>query len=105
MQQIITNEFIQYKSGFIVGKHAIIEAFKLGKIFSLQEESESIDDTSWYGAGYVDGVACFSKFIDDNCLNLEEIDTQRCLREGFTNRVLKKNEDGKEQIPIGKFKI
>ena len=37
MKEIITNEFIRYKDGFIDGKWELIEAFQLGKIIDLNK--------------------------------------------------------------------
>ena len=44
MKEIITNEFIQYKSGFLDGEYEILIAYKLGKIITLnQKEGQELN--------------------------------------------------------------
>lgn len=38
MKEIISDEFIRYKSGFISGKNEVIELFKLGKLINLNKK-------------------------------------------------------------------
>ena len=107
MKEIITNEFIQYKSGFIAGKTEIIEAYKLGKMISLnqneqEQEQENLD--SWYQDGYQDGFSYFSMLIDNQTLNLETINTKEIIKQCFTKRVTMKNQEQHQETPIGKFK-
>ena len=105
MKTIITDEWIQYKSGFISGKKAIVEAFKLGKILNLNEESTEEIQATWYAFGFQDGFAYFSKLIDDNMLDLANINTKEIIVEAFKKRVIEYNQEKQEEISIGKFRM
>ena len=106
MKEIITNELIQYETGFIDGKFEIIEAFKLGKIMDLNESrlSEEMEE-SWYNYGYQDGFNYFSDLIDNNSLDLENINTKKIMQECFTKKVIEINSKQNKSIPISKFRI
>ena len=106
MQEIITNELIRYKAGFIDAKGRILVNYKVGKVIELnkiEEENDVID--VWYSYGYEDAVIYFSKLIDENKLNLENIKTNEIVKECFTERVLKVNEENKKEIPAVKFRM
>lgn len=105
MEKIITNEYIQYKSGFIAGKGAILEAYKLGKILKINEEVYEEVQTTWYEFGYQDGFAYFSNLIDNNALDLSELNTKQIINEAFKKRVIQYNQEEQKEIPFGKFKI
>ncbi len=105
METIITDEWIQYKSGFISGKNAIVEAFKLGKILNLNEKSTQEIQATWYTFGFQDGFAYFSKLIDTNRLDLANINTKEIIAEAFKKRVMEYNQEKQEEIPIGKFRM
>lgn len=77
-----TNEMIQYKSGFIEGKHDAIEMFKLGSAPGAPKEGM----TSWVLKGYEDGMSYFSSLIENNALDLENINTEEIILESFKKR-------------------
>ncbi len=108
MKEIITNEFIQYKSGFLDGEYEILIAYKLGKIITLnQKEGQELNflEDSWYRDGYQDGLSYFSGLIDNQTLDLESINTKEIIKQCFTNRVMIKNQEQHQKIPIGKFRL
>lgn len=108
MKEIITNEFIRYKDGFIDGKWELIEAFQLGKIIDLNKDEEDLVDY-WYNLGYEDGIQYFANLLDeDKYIDLDKINIVSTVKENFCNRVIQYNEVNQEsgkQIPIGKFKL
>ena len=106
MEEIITNELIRYKAGFIDAKGRIIADYAVGKVFNLnkkEDENEVID--VWYSYGYEDSLNYFSKLIDENKLDLENINTKEIMKECFTKRVLKINKEEVKEIPAGKFRM
>lgn len=106
MEEIIGNEFIEYKTGFIAGKSEIIEAISLGKIMNLNDNEDKFEeDDSWYTHGFNDGFNYFSNLINKNKLDLENINTRGIIKECFTKRVIDANKKENSQIPIGKFRL
>lgn len=106
MQNIITNEFLEYKRGFVDGKHEIVEAFKIGKIITLNQDSvDTFTSSIWYKYGFEDGFTYFSSLIDNGTLDLERIDTKSITKSCFAERVIKVNQEEGKEIPIGTFKI
>lgn len=106
MEEIIGNEFIEYKTGFIAGKHEILEAISLGKIMNLNDNEDTFEeDDSWYTHGFTDGFNYFSNSINKNELDLENINTRGIIKECFTKRVIDANKKENSQIPIGKFRL
>lgn len=106
MQEIITNELIRYKAGFIDAKGRILVNYKVGKVIELnkiEEENDVID--VWYSYGYEDSLNYFSKLIDENKLDLENIKTNEIVKECFIKRVLKVNKDEGKEIPAVKFRM
>lgn len=101
----MTDEFIQYKTGFISGKNAIVEAFTLGKVLNLNEKSTEEVQTTWYAFGYQDGFKYFSLLIDNNRLDLANTNTKEIIAEAFEKRVMEYNQETQEEIPIGKFRM
>lgn len=105
MKEIITNELIQYKTGFIDGKNEIVDAFKLGKVIRFEEEKEREEKESWYKYGYEDGFNYFSNLINNNKLDLNNTNTKEIIKNHFAERVLKINQEQGREIPTIKFRI
>ncbi len=105
MKEIITNEFIAYKAGFIAGKDEIIENYKLGQIIKLNEEKEAEETKNWYTYGYEDGIHYYGELIDNQSLDLEKMNTKAAVKECFAERVIRMNAEEGKEIPIGKFRI
>ncbi len=102
MKEIITNEFIAYKSGFIQGHSELMEAIKCGKLIDLNAKEERLDN--WYTYGEEDAINYYGKRIDDK-IELDQINTKEAVRECFSERVIRINEEQGKEIPIGKFRI
>ena len=108
MKEIITKEFIQYKSGFLAGKSEILTAYKLGKIITIKQKENQepkVLENSWYHEGYQDGCDYFSILIDNQNLNLETINTKDIVKQCFIHRAMIKNQEQQQETPIGKFKL
>lgn len=106
MEEIIGNEFIEYKTGFIAGKGEIVEAISLGKVINLKDNEDTLEDNdSWYVHGFNDGFNYFSNLIDNNKLDLENINTKNIVKECFAKRVMDANKNKDNQISVAKFRI
>ncbi len=104
MKEIITDEFIRYKSGFISGKNEVIELFKLGKLINLNKKNEN-RTLSWYDYGFEDGFKYFFTLFKDNNFKLEDINMRMLVKESFLKRVIKINQSGDKKISVSKFKM
>lgn len=98
MEQIITNELIQYKSGFLEGKREVIDSLALGKVIDLNgNEEEILDNNFWYAYGVNDGREYFSDLLDKGELELfDRNKTNEIIKECFGRRVIEVNKEGKE---------
>lgn len=106
MEEIITNELIRYKAGFIDAKGRILADYGVGKLINLnkiEEENEVFD--VWYSYGYEDAISYFSKLIDENKLDLKNIKTKEIIKVCFTKKVLQVNREQGKEIPAGKFRM
>lgn len=104
MKEIITDEFIRYKSGFISGKNEVIELFKLGKLINLNKKNEN-RTLSWYDYGFEDGFKYFFTLFKDNNFKLDDINMRKLVKESFLKRVIKINQSGDKKISVSKFKM
>lgn len=104
MKEIITDEFIRYKSGFISGKNEVIELFKLGKLINLNKKNEN-RTLSWYDYGFEDGFKYFFTLFKDNNFKLDDINMRILVKESFLKRVIKINQSGDKKISVSKFKM
>ncbi len=104
MKEIISDEFIRYKSGFISGKNEVIELFKLGKLINLNKKNEN-RTLSWYDYGFEDGFKYFFTLFKDNNFKLDDINMRILVKESFLKRVIKINQSGDKKISVSKFKM
>lgn len=104
MKEIITDEFIRYKSGFISGKNEVIELFKLGKLINLNKKNEN-RTLSWHDYGFEDGFEYFFTLFKNNNFNLDDINMRKLVKESFLKRVIKINQSGDKKISVSKFKM
>lgn len=104
MKEIITDEFIRYKSGFISGKNEVIELFKLGKLINLNKKNEN-RTLSWHDYGFEDGFKYFFTLFKDNNFKLDDINMRILVKESFLKRVIKINQSGDKKISVSKFKM
>ena len=102
MKEIITDEFIRYKAGFINGKNSIIEMFIIGNEITF--EDNEINEDTWYGYGYSDACNYYSEQIKNN-VSLEDFNTKEDLNDCFYKRVSIVNSKENKEIPIAKFRI
>ncbi len=106
MKEIITDEFIQYKTGFLSGKNEIVESFKLGKVIDLnKEKTYFLQENNWCSYGFLDGFTYFTNLIDNNELDLEKLNMRKIVKECFINRVIQMNQIQGNEISIGKFRM
>lgn len=106
MEEIVTNEYIQYKSGFIGGKSEIIDYLNLGKIVNIYEDTEEINSfKSWFEYGYEDGFNYFSNLINNGKYNFDDINIMKVIKDCYIKRVLKHNKEKNGKIVIAKYKI
>lgn len=103
MKEIITDEFIAYKSGFIQAKSDLMEALYCGTVIDLNDQEEEVEN--WFSYGEKDAIDYYGKIIGNDKANLDKVDTTEAIKEFFTERVIRMNEEQGKEIPIGKFKI
>jgi len=104
MEEIITDEFIRYKAGFIQGRCDLIEAVVIGKMINLSKKEE-VKEENWFTYGEEDALKYYGKLIDTNNLDLEKENTRQAVKECFAERVIRMNEEQEKEVPIGKFRI
>ena len=105
MEELITEEFISYKTGFIAGKQKVVEMFKLVKQLDLNTVEDIETQKDWYLYGELDGTEYFSeKFMLPN-FDLATVNTKEVVKEKFVERVMKINQNEASSIPIGKFRV
>ncbi len=102
MEEIITNEFLQYKAGFINGKNDVIEFTRLGKIIDLKEKTK-IKSITWYSFGYQDAIEYYLKILDKS-VDIVTIRVKDVIKESFSKRVLEYNLNKGTDISMGIFK-
>ncbi len=109
MEEIITNEFIAYKSGFISGKHKVLEFLTTNDIENLMLDPDNPQEENWFSYGYQDCLQYFlnsylqNKMVVSTLLNKETF--LEILRENFTKKVLQYNEENHTNISVGKYKL
>ncbi|MCI8466798.1 MAG: hypothetical protein HFI08_01185 [Bacilli bacterium] len=103
MDEFITNELIQYKTGFTKGKNDVIELAKLGKKINLFD-IEEIEMTLWYRYGYYDAIEYFTKIWQNN-EDITSIRVRDVVKTCFANRLILHNKEQKENIPMTTFKL
>lgn len=103
MEEIMTNELIQYKAGFIDGKNEIIELTRLGKIIDFNNQVAKTS-TDWYDFGYKDAIDYFSDMVNKN-MDIANIRVRDIVKDLFSKRVIMYNSLKKQEIPISTFKI
>lgn len=104
MKKIITNEFIQYKAGFLDGKTQVLK-----NILNLSDSflgKDGLED-GWYQWGYEDGFSFYMKtYLKD--LEIKEQFYERkflaqLLEHCYAQRVMRINEEYKNEVAISKF--
>lgn len=103
MEEQFTNELIQYKTGFQSGKDEVIELTRLGKVISLNEETEKMEE-SWYDFGYRDAIDFYFEKINEG-IDIAEIRTRDVVKELFAKRVIKYNLENNREVPISTFRM
>lgn len=102
MQEEITNELIQYKTGFVEGKNEVIELTRLGKTITFDKEEPQ--STEWYEFGYRDAVEYFCDLMSKN-VDIATVRVREVVKELFAQRVIKYNSEKVEEVPISTFRI
>lgn len=103
MQEEITNELIQYKTGFMGGKNEVVELTRLGKTITFDKE-ENPQSTEWYEFGYRDAVEYFCDLISKN-VDIAAVRVRDVVKELFAQRVIKYNSEKEKEVPISTFRI
>lgn len=104
MEEIITDEYIRFKAGFLDGKQEVFRVFALGgQIYldDLYDSRECLDE--WYSRGFKCGIDTFYGIIEEQ--SKSDVNTQELIKKSFTEEVVKLNQEEKQNIPIGKFKM
>ncbi len=103
MDEIITNEFIQYKMGFTNGKNDIIELTRLGKIIDSKVPVDKIS-TEWAIYGYKDAIEYFSEAMNQG-IDVAAIRVRDVVKEIFPKRVVQYNTGSSQELPISTFRV
>ncbi len=109
MEDIITNEFIAYKSGFVDGKCEVLTQIVENEGTDVfVKESFSKEEESWYSKGYDDGYNYYlniylktKEFPLEGNRSYENEAVKNC----FTNRVVEFNNATGKEVPVAKFRI
>lgn len=105
MERLLTKEFITYESGFFDGKSEMLMQMFEGSVEKI--EVPELDD-GWYSLGYRDALDYYfneyqnGKTVEDLILFEEN---EKIISDSFTKRVVEKNSQSENKIPIGKFKL
>lgn len=102
IKEIVSDEFIQYKTGFVAGKEKLIEFTKLGVGLDFQKEEDVTP--LWYRFGYLDGNTYFSDVILSG-KDILSIRVSSVIKELFMNRVIAFNKETGEKISMGSFQL
>lgn len=103
MEEIITNELIQYKTGFIHGKNDFLEFTRLGKVIDLEvKEAEATPE--WYAFGYQDAIEFFSNATNQN-VDIATIRVKEVIKEQYLKRVMLYNSENQKETPISTFRM
>ena len=102
MQNMITDEFIRYKSGFMLGKHQAIEMIKMGIRTDLSDDSNNNDE--WSNYGFEDGFEYYFDQINKE-VPFDNINTREIIEKKFYERVEKVNKESNKEIPVSRFRI
>jgi len=109
MDEMITNEFIAYKSGFTDGKSEIItQIFENEGMDIFVKEAFSKEEESWYSKGYNDGYNYYmNEYLRTKEFPVEESRTyeNEVLKNCFAKRVVDFNKDTGKEVPVVKFRI
>ncbi len=103
MDEIITNEFIQYKTGFSNGKNDFIEFTKLGKQIHLDNQEEKVT-TEWYDFGYKDAIEFFSEAMNHS-IDITTIRIKDVVKEQYIKRVILQNSENQKKTPMSTFRM
>ncbi len=101
MKEIITDEWIAYKSGFLGAKQELSENIYFGEADIF--ERETLGEETWFSRGYEDCYQYFEKksveepITTDMLCNSEEI--AKIMKECFTKRVSQINQKEGTAIP------
>ncbi len=107
MEEIIQNEFIAYKAGFIDGEgDALLQIHEANGDNVFLKENFSTDET-WYSRGYDDGFnTSIRKYLRTKkmpVMNKEK--TNKKIKEFFAIRIIAFNQNNNKMIPVAKFRI
>lgn len=109
MEDIITNEFIAYKSGFVDGKCEILTQIVENEGMDIfVKESFSNEEESWYSYGYDDGYKYYlNEYLKTKNIPLEESRKKEnaALKDCFVKRVAEFNKETNKEVPMAKFRI
>ena len=101
MKEIVSDEFIQYKTGFLAGKEKLIEFTRLGVALDFHKEEVM---PLWYRFGYLDAITYFSEVFQAG-EDILSIRISSVIKELFMNRVIAFNKETGEEISMGSFRL
>lgn len=93
---ILANNFIEYKEGFMEAKNNIIKNYKLGNSYDNNDIKENSYKNEWHNYGYEDGIQYFTDLLYAKKLDLEGMHELEDLQECFTRRISRLNEETEE---------
>lgn len=103
-EEIITDEFLNYKKGFVNGKSDFLTSITSNTI--LENFSNNED---WDSIGYEDGFNLYlDYYIENNVIPIELIlgeEAYQIIKVSFIERVIEYNQNAIENIPAIKMKI
>ena len=109
MEEIITNEFIAYKAGFVDGKCELItQVFENEGTDDFVKETFTDEEESWYSRGYEDGYDYYlNEYLQTREMPVNESRTKEneVLKNCFAKRIVDFNQSNNKEVPVAKFRI
>lgn len=103
-EEMVMEEFLEYKYGFINGKNSYLNLVRYGVTFM-----ESVDTNNWYGMGYEDGYVFYSECgaldssIPDSFIVGEDVEI--IIKDNFADRIIDYNMRNNTCVPMVRYKM
>ena len=91
--EVLADNFLAYKDGFMEAKERIIMNYKFGKAIDLDNMSNGLNSNEWHDYGYKDGIAYFLPLIESRRLDLTGRHELEYMQDNFSQRVIAVNEE------------
>ncbi len=91
--EVLANNFLAYKEGFMEAKKSILMNYKFGKTIDLDSMSNGLNSNEWHDYGYKDGIAYFLPLIVSKRLDVMDNHELEYIQDNYSQRVIAVNEE------------